>query len=139
MDTEQGAQATIFLIEEDNDARPVLKRSLQSYGYRVITALDEEDALERLDGGHVQADVVLIDLVGKAPEDALNLGRRVRKPAGYDEHTPLVVMAEKYGRDLEGRDVNVAGNDWITYLEDFGQLKNLLDRLTSKMQNREEK
>jgi hypothetical protein len=38
-------------------------------------------------------------------------------------------MAEKYGADLEGTDVNVESNDWITYLEDHDQLKNLLARL----------
>jgi hypothetical protein len=43
-------------------------------------------------------------------------------------HTPLVVIAEKYGPELEVADVNVGGNDWITYLEDHEQLENLLGR-----------
>ena len=129
----QGAQATIFLIEEDDETRPLLKRNLQSYGYRVIVALDEEDALERVDGGHLQADLVLINLVGKAPEEVLLVGRRIFKQAKYDGHIPLVVMAEKYGVDLEGTDVNVSGNDWITYPEDAEQVQNLLARLLNKL------
>src|SRR5687768_13489188 len=118
MNTEPGTRATIFLLEEDDDTRPVLKENLKRYGYRVIIALDEADALERVGGGAVQADLVLVNLVGKSPEEALQVGRRVREHAKYDGHTPLVVMAEKYGTDLEGTDVNVGGNDWITYLED---------------------
>jgi hypothetical protein len=41
-------------------------------------------------------------------------------------------MAEKYGKDVEGTDENVGGNDWIFYLgEELGQLRNLLNRLTT--------
>jgi DNA-binding response OmpR family regulator len=132
MNTEQGKRATIFLIEEDDDTRPILKQNLQRYGYRVLIALDEEDARDRIDGGGVPADLVLINLVGKSPQDVLQVGQRIREHAKYDGHTPLVVMAEKYGADLEGTDVNVSGNDWITYLEDHDQLENLLARLLGK-------
>jgi PleD family two-component response regulator len=78
---------------------------------------------------------VLINLVGKAPETALAAGRRIRAHAKYDGRTPLVVMAEKYGKDLEGTDVNVGGNDWITYPEDHEQLRNLLARLLNQQAN----
>ncbi|HLL14181.1 MAG TPA: hypothetical protein VK388_03815 [Pyrinomonadaceae bacterium] len=133
MSQEHERPATIFLVEEDDDTRPVLKSNLQGYGYRVLVALDEEDALERVNGGDIQADLLLVDTVGVSLEDALNIGRGIREQAGYDGRTPLVVMAEKYGADLEGTDVNVSGNDWITYLEDPGQLKNLLARLINKL------
>ena len=129
MDTGRETQATIFLVEEDDDTRPLLRKNLQRYGYRVILALDEEDALERVGGGQVHADLVLINLVGKSTEDVLQTGRRIRKHAKYDGHTPLIVMAEKYGEDLEGTDVKVGENDWITYPEDAEQLENLLARL----------
>jgi PleD family two-component response regulator len=123
---------TIFLIEEDDDTRPLLKNNLQTHGYKVIVALDEEDALERIGGGQIKADLILVNLVDKSIEDALRLGRRVREHAKYDGHTPLIVMAEKYGSDLEGTDVNVDGNDWITYLEEHDQLQNLLERLLNE-------
>lgn len=125
----QENQQTIFLIEEDDDTRPILKHNLQIDGYRVLLALDEEDAFERVDGNGVYADLVLINLVGKSIEDALGVGRRIRERAKYDGRTPLVVMAEKFGPDMEGKDVNVSDNDWITYPEDHDQLKNLLRRL----------
>src|SRR5215207_7797288 len=129
MSTGQENGRTIFLVEEDDDTRPVLKHNLQAAGYSVIIALDEEDALERVNGGHVQADLVLMNLIGKSPAEALAAGRRIREHAKYDGHTPLVVMAEKYGREVEGTDVNAGGNDWITYLEDHEQKTNLLARL----------
>ena len=135
MITKQANLQTIFLVEEDDETRPILRGNLQRYGYRVIVALDEEDALERVDGGHVQAGLVLVNLVGKSPEEALHVGRQIREHAKYDGHTPLVVLAEKYGKDLEGTNVNVGGNDWIAYLEDAEQLQNLLARLLSNIKS----
>ena len=73
-----------------------------------------------------------MDAVGVSPETALDAGRRIRERAKYDSHTPIVVMAEKYGADLEGTDINVSGNDWITYPEDADQLRNLIDRLVGE-------
>ncbi|HEX8457620.1 MAG TPA: hypothetical protein VF656_10005 [Pyrinomonadaceae bacterium] len=131
MSEQREYQPTIFLLEEDDETRVPLVHNLRRYGYRVITAIDEEDALQRVEGGHVAADLVMVNLVGKSLDEALNVGRRVREHAKYDGHTPLVVMAEKYGKDVEGTDVNVSGNDWITYPEDADQLKNLLARLVS--------
>ncbi|HYG09984.1 MAG TPA: response regulator [Pyrinomonadaceae bacterium] len=132
MSTETRNQPTIFLVEEDDDTRPILKRNLRSYGYRVLLALDEEDALERVGDGLLKADLLLVNLVGRTTDEVLQIGRRIREHAKYNGHTPLVVIAEKYGMDVEGTDVNVSGNDWVTYLEEPGQLKNLLHRLTSK-------
>jgi DNA-binding response OmpR family regulator len=130
MNNEQENQPTIFLIEEDDETRKLLVANLRRDGYRVIVAVDEEDALERVGGGHVQADLVLVNLVGKTADEVLSVGRKVRKHAKYDGHTPLVVMPEKYSKDVEGTDVNVEGDDWIHYLgEEPDQLKNLLARL----------
>ncbi|HEX8143378.1 MAG TPA: hypothetical protein VF553_12330 [Pyrinomonadaceae bacterium] len=126
---------TILLVEEDDETRPILRANLQTDGYRLLLALDEEDAFDRVGGGGAQADLVLINLVGKAPEAGLAAGRRIRAHAKYDGHTPLVVMAEKYGQELEGTDVNVSGNDWITYPEDHDQLRNLLARLLNQPAN----
>jgi DNA-binding response OmpR family regulator len=125
-------QRTIFLIEEDDVTRGPLVGGLRRYGYRVIVARDEEDALGRVEGGGVPADLVLVNLVGKSAEEALGLGRRVRERAKYDGRTPLVVMPERYGKDVEGTEANVAENDWVFYLgEEPDQLKNFLARLTA--------
>ena len=129
MDGNTENQATIFLVEEDDETRGPLVNNLRGYGYRVIVALDEEAALESVGGGRMSADLILVNLVGKSTDEALDMGRRIRAHAKYDGHTPLVVMAEKYGEDVEGTDVNVAGNDWVTYPEDARQLRRLLDRL----------
>ena len=132
MGTGQGKQPTIFLIEEDDETRAVLKHSLTRHGYRLFIAIDEEDALDRVSNGRISVDLVLINVVGKSMEEHLQLGRRIREQANLDGNTPVVIMAEKYGKDLEGTDENVGGNDWIFYLgEEPEQLQNLLRRLTA--------
>lgn len=133
MTAEQGKRPTIFFVEEDEDTRIVMKESLTRYGYHVSVAIDEEDAIERIDSGQLKPDLMLVDLVGKSTEDSLQTGRRIREHTKFNGHTPLVVMAEKYGKDVEGTDVNVGGSDWIVYLgEELEQLQNLLRRLTSQ-------
>ncbi len=132
MGTEQGNQPTIFLIEEDDETRAILKKSLTRYGYRLSVATDDEDALDRVSAGPMSFDVILINVVGKPIEDMLQMGRRIRERAELDGNTPLIVMAEKYGKEVEGTDENVGGNDWIFYLgEEPEQLQNLLRRLTA--------
>jgi DNA-binding response OmpR family regulator len=119
----------IFLIEEDDDTRPLMKENLARLGYRVLLALDEEDAMQRVGGGQVDADLVLLNLVGKSADEVLEIGKRICKHARFDGQMPLVIMAEKYGDDVEGTNVNVSENNWITYLEEPDQLQNLLARL----------
>lgn len=125
-------KTTILLIEEDDDARPALRLNLRRAGYALLVAVDEESALAWVGGGDTRADIILVNLVGESPEDALAAGRRVRDGAGLRGSTPLVVMAEQYSRELEGTDVNVEGNDWITYLSDSAQLHSLLARVSPR-------
>lgn len=130
MDSEQRKQPSIFLIEEDDDTRGPPMQNLRRAGYHVIVSIDEDDALERVGGGHVHADLILVNLVGKSVDEALSVGRRVREHAKYDGQSPLVVMPEKYGKDVEGTEANVSGNDWVFYLgEEPDQLQNFLNRL----------
>jgi len=118
---------TIFLVEEDDETRTLMKGNLRKDDYHVLPALDEEDAHERVRGGRLSADLILVDIVGVPPDEALRAGRRIRQVA--ELNVPLVIMAEKYGADLEGTDASAGDNDWITYLGDHEQLRNLLARL----------
>jgi len=109
MNSGQGKQPTILLVENDEETRRPLVRNLRGYGYRVVVAVDEEDAQER--AGGVEADLVLVNLVGMTAEEVLAAGRRVREHARNDGRTPLVVMPEKYARELEDAEVNVGDSE----------------------------
>lgn len=121
---------TIFLVEEDDNVRPLLTTKLRQLGYRLLVTADLEDAFEWVSAeGMVHADLIVMNLVGKSPEESLRLGRRLRVHAKYDGITPLIVMAEKFPQELEGTNDNVDGNDWICYYGGSNQLEALLFRL----------
>ena len=87
---------TIFFLEEDNHARRSMTKSLRELGYRLLVSADLEDAFEWTSGtGHIHADLVLVNLLGKLPEEALTIGRRLREHSKYDGHTPLVILPER--------------------------------------------
>jgi CheY-like chemotaxis protein len=118
----------IFYVEDDNDTRRVMLMMLKRYGYRVITDPDEESALGRIDNRALSFDLLLLDL-GMPPADALAAAGRIREAATLDAQTPAVVIAYKYGAEMDGQDVEDCENCWVTYLEDGEQLERLLGRL----------
>lgn len=122
---------TVFFVEEDDAARPLLTQGLRHLGYRVLVAASLEDAREWAGVEvYVHADLVLVNLVGKSLDESFRLGRELCDHAKYNGRTPLVVLAERVPEELAGMDVNVSGHDWICYLgDDPDQLRRLLARL----------
>jgi CheY-like chemotaxis protein len=53
---------TIFIVEDDLDTREMLEKFLELEGYRVETAANGLQALDRLDAG-LRASVILLDLM----------------------------------------------------------------------------
>jgi CheY-like chemotaxis protein len=119
---------TVFLIDEDDASRHIFRGSLKALGYRVRIAVDEEDALDRVEHQCLKADLMLMNFVGKPPEDVLEIGRNIRRAGKLD--APIAVLPHKYGPDLEGRDVKVGERDYISYLENGEQLFDLISFLT---------
>jgi DNA-binding response OmpR family regulator len=123
-------RSTILVVEEDNGARRSLTKNLRQQGYRLLVAAHVEDAFEWVTGdAHIHADLLLIDLIARLPEEALMIGRHLREQAQYHTQTPLVIMPEIVAKNVEGTDENVDANDWICYYEDAEQLQRLLLRL----------
>jgi PleD family two-component response regulator len=91
--------------------------------------LDEEDAIARARGDGDRPDAILINQYRLPLEKVINIARRIRQEARLPSGTPIVVMAERYGEDMEGKDVKVGEREYVTYLEDGEQLMNLLHRL----------
>ncbi|MDX2214959.1 MAG: hypothetical protein SFY66_16850 [Oculatellaceae cyanobacterium bins.114] len=127
--TSPAAVPRIFVLESDEDVRPVLKYNLQAWGYQVIIAVDQADAIQRTQGGREQFDLILINHVGQTIDELMGIGRQIRQNANLDSRVPILIMAERYGRELEGKDFQVGDNEYVTYLEDGQQLRRLLQRL----------
>ncbi len=131
MSEKKDTPPTILLIEHDDETRPLLMYNLRSQGFRAIVVLEEEDAIERMSGKNTCPDVILLNQVKLSIDEFINMGRRIRRAAGKPCRTPIVVMAERFGVDMEGLDVLVGESEYVTYPEDAQQLMNLLHRLCS--------
>ena len=131
MSEKQNTPPTILLIEQDDETRPLLMYNLRSQGFRAIVVLEEEDAIKRMTGKNACPDVILLNQVKLSIDEFINMGRRIRRAAGFPCRTPIVVMAERFGVDMEGKDVLVGESEYVTYPEDAQQLMNLLHRLCS--------
>ena len=129
MSETQNLAPIILMVEPDDDVRPLLRTNLHRQGYRVILTLDEEDAIARARGDGDRPDLILINQYWLPLDKVINIGRRIRQDAELPNHTPIVIIAERYGEDMEGKDVKVGESDYVTYLEDGEQLMNLLRRL----------
>ena len=129
MSETQNLAPIILMVEPDDDVRPLLRTNLHRQGYRVIVTLDEEDAIARARGDGDRPDLILINQYWLPLDKVINIGRRIRQDAELPSITPIVIIAERYGEDMEGKDVKVGESDYVTYLEDGEQLMNLLRRL----------
>jgi DNA-binding response OmpR family regulator len=129
MSEKQNTVPTILVVEPDDDVRPLLMNNLHRRGYREIVTLDEEDAIARARCDGDRPDLILINQYRLPLDKVISIARRIRQVAGLPSSTPIVVMAERYGEDMEGKDVKVGENEYVTYLEDGEQLMNLLQRL----------
>jgi DNA-binding response OmpR family regulator len=129
MNEKEDASPTILMIEWDDDTRPLLKHNLHHWGYRVIEALEEEDAIALARGVRDRPGLILINQIDLPIDEVINMGQRIGQGAELPSRTPIVVMAERYGEDMEGKDVQVGESEYVTYLEDGEQLMNLLHRL----------
>jgi DNA-binding response OmpR family regulator len=129
MSEKRNTEPTILVVEPDDDVRPLLRNNLHRQGYRAIMTLDEEDAIARARGDSDRPDLILINQYRLPLDKVIHIGRRIRQDAGLPSTTPIVIMAERYGEDMEGKDVKVGESDYVTYLEDGEQLINLLQRL----------
>lgn len=129
MSEKKDVPPTILMMELDDDTRPILKLNLNNWGYRVISALQEEDAIALARGTRDRPGLILLNQVNLPIDEVINIGRRICQGAELSSSTPIVVMAERYGEDMEGKDVKVGESEYVTYLEDGEQLMNLLHRL----------
>lgn len=80
--------ARILLIDDDDDVRSLLSRTLDRYGHTVIQARDGQEGLELLP--HVNADLLITDIV-------------MPRKGG------LAVLAEVRGRDPPVKSIAMSG------------------------------
>ncbi len=83
-------QPTILLVEDEPGIRRLAQKCLEHLGYRVVTAPDGVQALQRWDEEHGHVDLLLTDIVMPMGLSGVELAQRVRHLAPA---LPVVVMS----------------------------------------------
>ncbi|MBI2411816.1 MAG: PAS domain S-box protein [Deltaproteobacteria bacterium] len=76
----RGGSETVLLAEDEEDVRNITKTMLQEFGYRVITAVDGEDAFAKFMEHKDSIDLLVLDIVmpKKAGNEVYEMIRSVR-------------------------------------------------------------
>jgi signal transduction histidine kinase len=84
------AGVTVLVVDDDEDARELLRVTLESCGGRVTTASSAAEAMHAFE--RMTPDVMVSD-IGMAAEDGYTLMRRIRsRPAGAGGRVPAVAL-----------------------------------------------
>jgi two-component system CheB/CheR fusion protein len=117
------AARTVVLVEDQDDARRMLKLVLETHGVTVETARDGGEGVELIE--RVKPDLALVDL-GLPVMSGFELARRIRRnPA--NKGTRLVALSG-YGQDSDIRAAIAAGFDQhLTKPPDPARLERMLN------------
>ena len=89
-------EAKILVVEDDDDIRDSLKELLEEEGYRVDTAANGEQALNRLRGEAPQ--LILLDLMMPVM-DGWEFQKQLREIPSFSRVPIIVISASKFSRE----------------------------------------
>jgi two-component system, cell cycle response regulator DivK len=128
MDSENGSAPTVMVVEDFEDNRFMMRRLLEMSGYRVLEAVNGEEAVELARRERPQ--LILMDL--SLPQlDGLAATRRIREYADLRD-VPIVAVSAHDTADFHADALAAGCNDYVTKPIDFDQLEALLTRLLPK-------
>lgn len=129
MDRGNGVAPPVVMVVEDfEDNRFMMRRLLEMSGYRVLEAINGEEAVELAHRERPQ--LILMDL--SLPQlDGLAATRRIRQHADLRE-VPIVAVSAHDTADFHADALAAGCNDYVTKPIDFDQLEALLSRLLPK-------
>jgi DNA-binding response OmpR family regulator len=117
-------RSVILVVEDVEETRYGIERLLTASGYQVRTARDEEEAT--LKASLDRPDLILISL-GLEAVRILPAAKRIRERAGLSEEIPIVALCVT-SLD-EGAEVEAGHNIYLTWPDNFDQLRAFLGRL----------
>jgi two-component system cell cycle response regulator DivK len=128
MEDRDGASPLVLVVEDFEDNRFMMRRLLEMSGYRVVEAVNGNQAVEA--ASREQPDIILMDL-SLPLLDGLAATRRIREQQGT-RRVPIVAVSAHDSADFHAEALAAGCNEYVTKPIDFDQLVNLLQRLTAK-------
>jgi two-component system, cell cycle response regulator DivK len=123
-----GARQTVLVVEDFEDNRFMMRRLLEMSGYRVLEAINGEEAVEIAE--RERPGLILMDL-SLPLLDGLAATRRIRQHEALRD-VPIVAVSAHDTADFHADALAAGCNDYVTKPIDFDQLETLLGRLLPK-------
>ncbi len=116
---------TVLLVEDTEDNRFMMRRLLEMSGYRVVEAMNGEEAVKVARAEKPQ--LILMDL-SLPVIDGLAATRLIRKVPAL-EATPIIAVSAHDTSDFQDEAVEAGCNSYVTKPIDYTQLEQLIQQL----------
>ena len=116
---------TVLLVEDTEDNRFMMRRLLEMTGYRVIEAMNGEEAVKLAQSETPQ--LILMDL-SLPVIDGLAATRLIRKLPEF-KSTPIIAVSAHDSSDFQFEAIQAGCNSYITKPIDFNELEELIAEL----------
>ncbi len=123
-------QGTILVVDDDVNIREPLEKRLEMEGYRVMTAVDGEEGLQRLEE---DPDLVLLD-VDMPRLDGFGVLERMRAEPRYRDMPVIVMTAHARSATEASQGLGLGASDYVRKPFDFQEL---LARVQTQLRIRE--
>ena len=125
---EQDERVTVLLVEDTEDNRFMMRRLLEMTGYRVVEAMNGEEAVKLAETE--EPHLILMDL-SLPVIDGLAATRLIRK-LPLCANTPIVAVSAHDSSDFQSDAIAAGCNSYITKPIDFAELEELIEQLLTK-------
>lgn len=124
----QSDPVTVLLVEDTEDNRFMMRRLLEMTGYRVVEAMNGEEAVRLAEAEKPQ--LILMDL-SLPVIDGLAATRLIRKLPRF-EVIPIIAVSAHDTSDFQMEAIQAGCNSYITKPIDFNELEQLIVQMLHK-------
>jgi len=125
---EQAEPQTVLLVEDTEDNRFMMRRLLEMTGYRVVEAMNGEEAVKLAKAE--SPNLILMDL-SLPVIDGLAATRLIRKLPEF-ELTPIIAVSAHDTSDFQSEAIEAGCNTYVTKPIDFNELEQLITQLLNR-------
>jgi CheY-like chemotaxis protein len=118
---------TVLLVEDTEDNRFMMRRLLEMTGYRVVEALNGEEAVRLAE--RESPELILMDL-SLPVLDGLAATRLIRKLPQL-ESTPIIAVSAHDTSDFQSEAIKAGCNSYVSKPIDFSELEALISQLVN--------
>lgn len=121
----QAKPQTVLLVEDTEDNRFMMRRLLEMTGYRVVEAMNGEEAVKLAKAE--SPNLILMDL-SLPVIDGLAATRLIRKLPEF-KSTPIIAVSAHDTSDFQSEAIQAGCDNYVTKPIDFNELEQLIAKL----------